>query len=237
MREAQYRDIVGVLDRLASDVLVPKFLGGVSAAEMPALDLAMDRLISNAISTRDPASRILSEESTPGESTVIGPNDALWVVDPVDGSKNFSQANPHWGIMVARVSRQSSCAYLSVPMLGARFVIDAATSAPLPPLEVPVGSSSTKRLQQFVEGCLPTTGSCAADFARLFRGEVGWIGFEHLRPWDHWPGVIAARGLGFVDSVSDGSTYCSAAGQRGLIVARPPLCASELAATYYAPFG
>jgi len=64
-------------------------------------DLAADRFITAAISKRFPGEHILSEELTP--SLVESENQALWVVDPLDGTTNFSLGLPFWGVSIARL--------------------------------------------------------------------------------------------------------------------------------------
>ena len=63
-------------------------------------DLAADRLITDAIRTGYPQDGLISEELQPE----IGSADsAVWVVDPLDGTTNFSLGLPIWGVSIARV--------------------------------------------------------------------------------------------------------------------------------------
>ena len=62
-------------------------------------DLASDRLIARSIQEYTPDALILSEELAS-----IFPNriaDSLWVVDPLDGTTNFSLGLQHWGVSIA----------------------------------------------------------------------------------------------------------------------------------------
>lgn len=67
-------------------------------------DLAVDRYISGELKRRYPGDRILSEELSPfleaakGE-LIEGPT---WIVDPLDGTTNFTLGLPFWGILLAR---------------------------------------------------------------------------------------------------------------------------------------
>jgi myo-inositol-1(or 4)-monophosphatase len=63
-------------------------------------DLSADQLITEAIQKNYPGDGLISEELQPE----IGAADsAVWVVDPLDGTTNFSLGLPIWGVSIARV--------------------------------------------------------------------------------------------------------------------------------------
>lgn len=63
-------------------------------------DLAADELVSTSIRQAFPEDGILSEELH-----TISPQDvgAVWVIDPLDGTTNFSLGIPFWGVSIARL--------------------------------------------------------------------------------------------------------------------------------------
>lgn len=63
-------------------------------------DLAADRLITSAIRTKFPEDLILSEESNTFSGNQETP---IWVIDPLDGTTNFSLGLPIWGVSIARL--------------------------------------------------------------------------------------------------------------------------------------
>jgi myo-inositol-1(or 4)-monophosphatase len=63
-------------------------------------DLSADRLITEAIQDRFPDEGLISEELQPEIGSL---NSVVWVVDPLDGTTNFSLGLPIWGISIARV--------------------------------------------------------------------------------------------------------------------------------------
>ena len=66
-----------------------------------------------------PGDGLLSEEG----STVVPAEDCYWVVDPLDGTTNFSVGLPIWAISMARFAGgQPVAAILDVPPLRQRFV-------------------------------------------------------------------------------------------------------------------
>jgi myo-inositol-1(or 4)-monophosphatase len=67
-------------------------------------DLAADHKISSILKENFPEDTILSEELHPGlgnEGTQLTP--AIWIIDPVDGSTNFSLGLHYWGVLISRV--------------------------------------------------------------------------------------------------------------------------------------
>jgi myo-inositol-1(or 4)-monophosphatase len=68
-------------------------------------DLEADRRIKSAILRAYPDDFLLSEESQPGEaSPQITGDRALWIIDPLDGTTNFSLGLYYWGVLLARLS-------------------------------------------------------------------------------------------------------------------------------------
>jgi myo-inositol-1(or 4)-monophosphatase len=74
------------------------------------VDLIADRLIAQAVQECFPNDAILSEELQPDYNTPSGngllesnATPAVWVVDPIDGTTNFSLGLYYWGVVIARL--------------------------------------------------------------------------------------------------------------------------------------
>ncbi len=61
------------------------------------VDLASEKLILGLLTAEFPGFSILSEESEP----VINESAYTWVVDPIDGTRNFAEGIPHYCVVVA----------------------------------------------------------------------------------------------------------------------------------------
>src|SRR5215813_2368916 len=61
-------------------------------------DRATEDFIKNAIRTAFPGDACIGEESGGSEG------DALWVIDPIDGTHNFLRGYPHYGVSIAFMS-------------------------------------------------------------------------------------------------------------------------------------
>ena len=67
-------------------------------------DLAADGLIAAAIHRHFPADGLLSEESQPDAfHNPAESNGALWIIDPLDGTTNFSLGLHVWGVLITRL--------------------------------------------------------------------------------------------------------------------------------------
>ncbi len=96
------------LARGAGQLLLDRFKSSGTAAARKAdasvvteADLAADRWITSQIQTRFPKDRIISEEL---HSSLESQGEATWIVDPLDGTTNYSLGLPFWGVSIARVS-------------------------------------------------------------------------------------------------------------------------------------
>ncbi len=79
------------------------------------IDERSDRLITERITSAYPGHSVLSEE----QSTLFDPNyDFVWVVDPIDGTTNFSRGLPIWGVSIGLFfKRRPIVGVLTFPLL------------------------------------------------------------------------------------------------------------------------
>ena len=67
-------------------------------------DLEADRVIKTAIRQRYPDEFILSEEKQPSEAAEeMTSARVVWIIDPLDGTTNFSLGLHYWGVLLARL--------------------------------------------------------------------------------------------------------------------------------------
>ena len=96
--------------RLAGDALMEHYGDGGASAELKAdrtpvtaADKAAHRVIVDALSAWDPASPVVSEEGTIPGPEVRGSWTSFWLVDPLDGTKEFIQRNGEFTVNIARI--------------------------------------------------------------------------------------------------------------------------------------
>jgi myo-inositol-1(or 4)-monophosphatase len=160
-------------------------------------DLAADSLVTGAIREAYPQDLVLSEELHP--SLPQGHTGAVWVVDPLDGTTNFSLGLPIWGVSIARVvNGMPETAATYFPLIGEIYTAHKGAGAYL--------NGERIRAQEPVKG-KPTTyfaccghthrqyhvsvpykprilGSAAYNFCAVARG-IAVLGFEATaKVWD-----------------------------------------------------
>jgi len=81
-------------------------------------DLAADELIAASLHAAYPQDRLLSEELAPALDAGEGAGTALWIIDPLDGTTNFSLGLHVWGVLLARlVAGRPETAVLFFPLI------------------------------------------------------------------------------------------------------------------------
>jgi myo-inositol-1(or 4)-monophosphatase len=122
------------LAQQTGDLLVEHFTSkGTQASTKPdntlvtQADLAADRLITASIYQQYPNDLILSEESNTQSGNAESP---IWVIDPLDGTTNFSLGLPIWGVSIARVvDGYPQTAVLYFPMIDELYFAQAGNGA------------------------------------------------------------------------------------------------------------
>jgi myo-inositol-1(or 4)-monophosphatase len=91
---------------LTGELLLNKYLDGDHQATLKkdrtlvtAADREADQLLHDLISDKYPGEGILSEE----RSTLFPQSPHAWVIDPLDGTVNFSQGLSYWGVSIAHL--------------------------------------------------------------------------------------------------------------------------------------
>lgn len=64
-------------------------------------DIKADDLITDAIRSRFPGHRILSEEGDPDKAEADNLDSPLWVIDPIDGTVNYAYGHPQVAVSIA----------------------------------------------------------------------------------------------------------------------------------------
>ena len=68
-------------------------------------DTEADEFLRKNILKKYPRSNFLTEETAPKDYSIFKNTVNLWVIDPLDGTINFSRGNPNFAISIALVSK------------------------------------------------------------------------------------------------------------------------------------
>lgn len=234
-------DVAAVLDfavdtaRAAGDLIlqhdapVPRIATRMKGERDPvtAADLASERLIVSRIREAFPDTAICAEEETRDEAD----GRPMWYVDPLDGTVNFSQAHPFFGVSIALYQgTEPLVGVVHVPRLDETFAAAAGRGATLNGEALHV--STKQRLLDCVLATgfaygraeLPDNnvdhfanlvlqvrglrrgGSAALDLAYVAAGRLDGHWEPHLNAWDVAAGVLLVREAGGVVTDMRGGT-------------------------------
>ena len=214
------------------------------------VDLAAERTILDYVREEYPEFGILSEESAP----VAGASPYTWVVDPIDGTRNFAEGIPHFCVVVAIArgaevvagvtydpvrdelfaAQQGRGAFLNGERVwvSPRQEIDEAVLG----FDLGYDFGQAKRLLEMAGGIWPQVqsyrlmGSSALSLAYTACGRIDLYFHHSLSPWDIASGILLAQEAG--GQVLDRATLEPATlFSPGLIISNPTLVKQFLALT------
>ncbi len=211
-------------------------------------DEAAERMITAELRASFPGALIVGEEATAADPSLLdrlGEAPLAFVVDPIDGTRNFVAGLPLFGTMAAAIVRGKIVAGVihdpvcqdTVHALTGEGAwlsraghtprrLHVAAPAPLDRMEGIVGTHFLPApLRTTVLANLPRLGSatwlrCAAhEYRMAAAGFCHVLFFNRLMPWDHAPGWLLHREAGGYSAHFDGNGYKPAHTAGGLICA------------------
>ena len=184
---------------LLRDYFSPAGLQAVQKADHTVVteaDMAADRLITEAINSKFPQDKIISEESS---HKLDDPQTPTWIIDPLDGTTNFSLGLSIWGISIARlINGYPELGILYFPLINELYCAERGSGAFLNHLPITTHGSSYSQAMSFFACCsrsfryyditipykLRILGSCAYTFCMVARGSA-LLGFDATpKIWD-----------------------------------------------------
>ena len=182
------------------------------------VDVAVDQLISKRLEEHFPSEARMSEELAP-ESAVHVEASHLWVVDPIDGTVNFSQGLRHVAVSIGWLEEGiAKVGVVHAPFLGETFSAVEGGGAfcngqPIQPSNAdslmhslvgtgfPYRHESRKQLLKRLEAVLMhcqdlrRNGAAALDLCDVACGRLDAY-YESVSPWDFVAGWVIAREAG-----------------------------------------
>ena len=200
-----------------------------------------------------PEAAIVGEEAAHADPSLLGKlGDALcWIVDPVDGTNNYAQGRPPFGILVALAEAGETVAGWILDPLTGRFChaargkgafigedrVFARSSGTVPAIAAislvfaDPARREALRTEIAPHYTLVDIPRCAAEqYPRLVLGQNDVSVFERTHSWDHAAGVLFVNEAGGKAARPDGSPYrVDEPGRTGLLGAASPALWDELA--------
>ena len=211
-------------------------------------DEAAERTIWAALEEAFPDALIVGEEAAakdPSSLMGIAAADLCFIIDPIDGTKNFVSGLPLFGVMIAATIRgeiafgaihDPVCRDTAFALRGEgawmesddrpRADLRVAVSAPVSEMDAMIATSFLPEpLRSTVNGNLSLFGAysclrCAAHEYRLAAsGHCHVLFYNKLMPWDHAAGWLLHREAGGYSAHFDESAYAPSHLNGGLICA------------------
>ena len=176
-------------------------------------DGQVERMIISRLKARFPDDAFLGEEGG-----AEGKSDALWVIDPIDGTANFAHGIPHFCVSIAFMAgKELALGAIAAPMYGelyrarlgrGAFLNDRAmqvTEADIKQAVVELGWSARRPVRAYtslVERVLATgatfmrAGSGALGLAYVAAGRTHGYCELHINSWDTLAGLLLVREAG-----------------------------------------
>jgi fructose-1,6-bisphosphatase/inositol monophosphatase family enzyme len=201
------------------------------------VDRAVEQRLGLALASLLPGSLVVGEEAVhadPRRLEALGGTDPVWLIDPLDGTKNFVRGQESFGVMVALLEGPlTRAAWIALPARAQTYVAvhGAGTflnghrvQVPATSSEVPATSPDPGRprgtlytgfmprdlaelVVRTMGAGLPAWGAAAFEYTSLVRGEKDFVVYHRLLPWDHLPGALVLTEAGGWVEHLDGRPY------------------------------
>jgi fructose-1,6-bisphosphatase/inositol monophosphatase family enzyme len=227
------REIIELMREVAKTEILPRFRN-LAVAEVrhkgrdtdlvTVADEAAERRLSEALVRLVPGSRVVGEEAAYADPAILATLDLpglVWVIDPVDGTGNFVNGNPCFGMILALcIDGETAAGWIYDPVNdvlararkgeGAHLESRSAPASLLrltPPSGVSLTGSLTGRIARGLKqkvgispdhrvGKVRRIGSTAREYIDLARGRLHFAQYTRLKPWDHAAGVLIHQECG-----------------------------------------
>jgi myo-inositol-1(or 4)-monophosphatase len=180
-------------------------------------DFAADKMITHEIKTNFPNDAIISEEST---HRLENADSAVWIIDPLDGTTNFSLGISIWGVSIARiVNGAPTLGVLYFPMINELYTTRQGSGSYLNQKKIMVSAPNPAQPMSFFACCSRSfrnydisipykpriLGSAAYSFCLVARGSA-LLGFDATpKIWDLAAAWLLVEEAGGVITAFEGS--------------------------------
>jgi fructose-1,6-bisphosphatase/inositol monophosphatase family enzyme len=232
--------VEALLCRAAAEIVLPRF-EALRAHEIiekrpgdvvTVADLEAEHFLTKELPNVLPGSLVVGEEAHSKEPEILRRFDGdspVWLVDPVDGTRNFTKGDPMFCMMVALVVRNRPIgAWIHDPLGGWTVVAEEGAGAWLngarmtvpeaPPVDRWIGMVNSwyfeepRRARLRAEtkarfGRIRSLSCAGHDLVAQARGERHFSFYRRLWPWDHAPGALILREAGGAADTVEGTPY------------------------------
>ncbi|MCZ3386648.1 MAG: inositol monophosphatase family protein [Actinomycetia bacterium] len=211
-------------------------------------DHECEELLTAALQSIEPGVPVVGEEAVAADPSLLATahkHDRAWVLDPVDGTKEFIDGSPDFATMVALVEGGiTTASWIWQPIHGQMFAAVGGAGATRNgrPLEARRDQGPREQWRGLLRtrampAALRTASDASLERAGLHHthvaaagvtyplaatGEFAYALYWRTLPWDHAPGALLAQEAGLTIQRLDGTPYRPFAGGPGLLTAATP---------------
>ena len=195
-------------------------------------DVESEHALTRIFSGLLPGSLVIGEESASADASVLdrlADDNAVWIIDPIDGTANFVDGIARFAVMVALVHRgETVMGWIHDPVANRTLWAEKGAGAWLeegggrtrvhqPPVAGNALSDMNAGLYDRELGNLKgkfarivRLGSAAHDYWSLTDGRLQVLSFRRLKPWDHAAGTLIHQEAGGYSCMRSGLPYAPA---------------------------
>lgn len=204
-------------------------------------DTEAEEAITQALLEDDPDAVVVGEEAVSADPSLLkglvhAPR--AWVIDPVDGTKNFVNGSSDHAVMLAELRHGRPVrSWIWQPQYRRSFVAEAGAGVEVdgrpwtrPRAAAPWqgATSNPTVLASEAPGLGKSRLCCGVDYPMLLTGELDYLVYAHSHPWDHAPGALLVREAGGVSWGPNRKDYCPADPCRLIVAAGRPAIAKDV---------
>lgn len=257
--------VAALITRAADELVLPRFRhlasGDIETKAtrddpddvVTAVDKDVERRLTSDLAALTPGVPVLGEEAAfanPRALDLLASDGPVWVIDPIDGTRNFAAGDDGFGIMVAFVlDGHTRAAWIALPARGTLFVGEEGSGVRVNgvPVRVPAAPDAQRPrgtihsrymppgLQAGIEArvCprfepVLKAGCAAVEYTTILTGAADFALYFRLLPWDHAaPAFLLTEAGGEVAHVA-GGTYTPRSPNQLTVVGGSPAIAQQI---------
>ncbi|MCY4550554.1 MAG: inositol monophosphatase [Defluviicoccus sp.] len=196
-----------------------------SGAVVTVADERAEAALSEALAAMLPGSAVVAEEAAeaaPETLDALNRPGAVWVIDPIDGTANFSEGKACFAVMVALVvDGEAAAGWIYDPVADAAAVVERGggawrdgarlrSAAPAPEAEMTGAFGWRLNRDKGFSGRFRArtyNKCCGFDYLALAEGRTHFAFYRSLKPWDHAAGQLLHAEAGGYNACVDGTPY------------------------------
>ena len=226
---AAAEEIMPRFQRLAAHEVRQKAAGEL----VTVVDEAVERRLEAALRAMVPGALVLGEEAAAADPQIFDHllgEEAVWLIDPIDGTGNFAEGRPVFAVMVAFVRHGAVLAgWICDPVAGRTATAVRGEGAweagerlrvAAPPADTAdltgallAGFFGNRKLGQQIQSrrdrvrAVRSVRCVGHHYLSLARGQTHFMLSTRLMPWDHAPGVLLHAEAGGYSAYFDGGRF------------------------------